>query len=217
MKEWGIPDWLDQAAYGDTSEWSRHRWFWEFLRRREDLRREFDRKKGLTYERKLSLWKMDSSVSPDGVTPPDKAGFTVSTMLIYPDRALPEPLPNPRIGDQPAHAIPRLYDRVLFQLNKNFIGVDERHYRIDFDLDMPIGPQIEEAKDTLREFQIHRHGKTLQKRRHPDKWLMYLRVLDAREAGSTWSEIAEILSATVANEQTARDIHKQASALCFNF
>src|SRR6185312_12200398 len=41
MTDWGIPNWLDQRAYGDTKRWSENRWRWEFIRRREDCRQDF--------------------------------------------------------------------------------------------------------------------------------------------------------------------------------
>ncbi|MGD9919450.1 MAG: DUF2285 domain-containing protein [Paenirhodobacter sp.] len=216
-KEWGLPDWRDAGAYGDTAAWSLERWFWEFLRRRDDLRTEFDEKKDQKYQDSLLLWKRDNSVSPDGVKTPYKAGFSVGTRKIYPESHIIEHLPNPRIGDQPYYALPRLYDRALTQVGKKYIGPDEKYFRVDFDLDMPIRPQIEEAEKALKEFQIHRNGKTIQKRRHTEKWLTYLRVLDARECGASWSEIATILPMTAGTEQTARDTWEQARALCFNF
>ena len=41
MTDWGIPDWRDRSAYGDTRAWSESRWHWEFIRRREDCREDF--------------------------------------------------------------------------------------------------------------------------------------------------------------------------------
>jgi hypothetical protein len=44
--DWGIPNWLDSASYGDTTKWSWDRWHWEFTRRRDDVRRDFLAHKG---------------------------------------------------------------------------------------------------------------------------------------------------------------------------
>ena len=49
MNEWGIPDWRDAQAYGDTSKWTIYRWRWEFYRRRSDLRECFDAHPTLDY------------------------------------------------------------------------------------------------------------------------------------------------------------------------
>lgn len=88
---------------------------------------------------------------------------------------------------------------------------------IAFDLNRPLEPQLAHARDILRRAQSDLHGKPLQKRRHPGKWLGYLRTLDAREDGASWAEIAALHPNTAQTEQTARDVWEQARALCFNF
>jgi hypothetical protein len=88
---------------------------------------------------------------------------------------------------------------------------------ITFDLNRPLEPQLAQARDMLRRRQSHLHGRLLQKRRHPGKWLGYLRTLDAREDGASWAEIAALHPNTAQTEQAARDVWEQARALCFNF
>lgn len=102
---------------------------------------------------------------------------------------------------------------------------------VKFALDEPIEPQLEEARDILRERQKTLIGKRLQKRRHTLKWNTYLRVLDAREAGAKWGEIADFFYshgflAQYANPeggyeppppQAARDLWNQARRLCYDF
>jgi hypothetical protein len=127
-------------------------------------------------------------------------------------------LPNPRIGNQPNDLLwPQKTDATLERFNSGLSEIEDHHHRIDFDLDRPIAPQLQSAEKTLKAMQEHQHGKVIQKRRHSQKWLTYLRVLDGRADGASWSDIASILTATAATEQTARDTHKQAQALCFNF
>jgi hypothetical protein len=87
---------------------------------------------------------------------------------------------------------------------------------IVFDLNRPIEPQLAHARNLLRRRQSRRHGRLLQKRRHPGKWLGYLRTLDAREDGASWAEIAALHPNTAQTEQAARDVWEQARALCFN-
>jgi hypothetical protein len=102
---------------------------------------------------------------------------------------------------------------------------------IVFDLNKPLPPQIKVAKDSLARLQTDIHGKPLQKRRHPARWLGYLRVLDAREAGVNWAEIAETFYAQGLLDrhkkpsggygdpppQAARDMWVAADALRINF
>ncbi|MBI6629737.1 hypothetical protein [Pontibaca salina] len=124
--------------------------------------------------------------------------------------------------------IVRLYAKNLSEQDENDL---EKHYGrtvpmpsgperaiISFDLAMPLGGQIERAKHFLKKVQYMHMGRSIpSKRRHPVKWLGYLRTLDAREAGATWAEISVLHPNTAQTEQTARDIWEAANALRFNF
>jgi hypothetical protein len=102
---------------------------------------------------------------------------------------------------------------------------------IVFDLDRPLLPQIEVAKKNLQRIQEGYHGKPLQKRRHPARWLGYLRVLDARDVGATWAEITHAFfeeglidrrkdpsgGYRDPDPQAARDMWQAADALRVNF
>lgn len=222
MNEWGIPDWRDASAYGDVRRWTFHRWRWEFYRRRDDLRDSF----------KLQSTYVSPYRKPDVTDgpPPGQPGHyvrggskTLGWQLGYRTR-----LPDPSISDHPDNLLFALDDRfppyfcewvpsetvpekygVLLKSANNAVFV--------FDLDKPLESQIQIATKAMRLAQENIHGKRLQKRRHPAKWLGYLRTLDAREDGATWSEIAKMHSTTAQTEQTARDIWEAANALRFNF
>jgi hypothetical protein len=86
-----------------------------------------------------------------------------------------------------------------------------------FDLTKPLEPQIESARELVRSQQREALGKLTQSRRAPEKWLGYLRALDGRAAEASWRQIAGLYPNTAQKDQTARDIHRQALALCFNF
>lgn len=102
---------------------------------------------------------------------------------------------------------------------------------IKFELDKPLGPQLDRAKAKMKNIQQRIGIKTTQKRRHPEKWLGYLRLLDAKEAKTTWAEMVDVLYTDETLRpwkstkrrppppppHTARDQHKQAKDLCFNF
>jgi len=214
MNDWGIPDWQSAANYGDTGKWSENRWRWEFLRRRHDLRDEFDAKAEDEFKTKRALYSEFPQMFPDGLLHPHEPGFCVSTMLIGGEL---QQLPNPRIGEQPWMAI-EWTDNVVRKVRQfHTERAPEGYRRVDFDLSKPIAPQIEFAKEYLLDLQREEQGKAVQFRRTPSKWLTYLRVLDAREAGASWSQVSGLLDHTAQTPQTARDMHKQATALCFNF
>jgi hypothetical protein len=70
--------------------------------------------------------------------------------------------------------------------------LEDNEFTVAFDLNRPLEPQIKTAQRTLKFHQEERHGRKLQKRRHPARWLAYLRVLDARASNASWSEIANL-------------------------
>lgn len=211
MNEWGIPDWQDAAAYGDTEKWDIDRWRWEFVRRRSDVRQAFDESCQESYELDLK-WSERPGVRPYR---PDEPGFVAGCQLAI-DLGY-HGLPNPRIGEQDEFVLLNANGDDRIMRGHKRVREIETLEQVVFDLSKPIRPQIETVESYLKEQQRNVVGKSLQKRRHTAKWLTYLRVLDGREAGASWSEIAQILMHTAATEQTARDIHEQARALCFNF
>lgn len=122
-------------------------------------------------------------------------------------------------------------------LEKNFRKTSpmlcgEERAVISFDLTRPIADLVREAKTILSNIQrMQGINVTPSKRRHPTKWLAYLRTLDAREAGASWAEITENLYAQGVLDrrknpsggycapppQAARDMWEAANTLRFNF
>jgi hypothetical protein len=102
INEWGIPDWRDPAAYGDTKRWTNDRWRWEFYRRREDLRECFDRLARVSLQTQRRLAEVDGLPEPIGI---DQPGFAVRLEQRDSLKFGYRSLPNPRIGDQPKEAI----------------------------------------------------------------------------------------------------------------
>ena len=230
MSDWGLPNWRYASAYGETKTWTLSRWQWEFLRRRQDVRDYF-----LMYGRQAYEEQVAGAARVKAIMPEIAALF----QRRMPDFDDPEfsfqlneeaarnfgltHLPNPAISGNQRFALAR-YDGspvlnwVLPSNEKqDQLVVEPNQLGLVFSLDHPLEPQVERAKRILRTAQSERHGKLLQKRRHLKKWLDYLRVLDGREAGASWNEIATILPQTAGTPQTASDVWDQARALCFNF
>lgn len=207
LNEWGVPDWRKPENYGSTEGWSRDRWRWEFIRRRADVRAAFDEGAEDTYRYLVKFAGMEGF--PAAHLRPDEPGFTVAHPLAL-EVELPR-LPNPRIGDQDSVLAFRDASAVVHTFNSE--QPPDGFERFDFDLSKPIEPQIETARHVLKELQVIEHGKLIQKRRHPKKWLTYLRVLDGREAGASWRELTVLLPHRNGSEQSARDVWQQATAL----
>jgi hypothetical protein len=232
--EWGLPDWRDAAAYGAIEDWNENRWRWEFTRRREDYRADFDRWAADSYSQMVELYKTfkpgGQYISAEQILKPMDPGF--SAIMPGPLKYGLPGLPNPRISEQP-------FDAILFRSNYGSgikgegleflaggrgISVDapEGKYLIEFNLKLPIKPQLEGLQSRLEVQQKLACGERIKSRRqHPRTWPRYLRVIDGREAGASLSELAEIAVVetedTVPTPQGAKMVWDAARALMFNW
>jgi hypothetical protein len=167
--EWGIPDWRNADAYGDWRSWSDARWRWEFCRREDELRDEFDKEakrlvaapseeiEFLSFVRSLPFVNPSKSVQ-------QKFGYRV--------------LPNPRLSADPLQIwlidpehsyLPVWAARPLREtfveqglaftsdagvalghlLNATPVSIDCDQFAVVFDLNYPLIPQIEATKARL--------------------------------------------------------------------
>lgn len=96
------------------------------------------------------------------------------------------------------------------------IDASEGHLLIRFELDRPLAIQIEKAREILEQAQIKRVGRKIAAGFHERNFFSYLRILDGRNAGASWSQLIEALPRHIANRtpQSARDFYGQAKALC---
>lgn len=219
---WGIPNWLESNSYGDTGRWPEDRWRWEFLRRREDCRADFLAHKydfEVGAEQMLLRW-LEDALGGDRRLRPDEPGFLAPVPGCSEKYGIFK-LPNPAIGNQPSHALAMFVKRgvamVGFPEGGGIIEVSgETGSVLRFDLTAPLGEQLQRARRLLEWNQKSKIGKLVKCKKHPTKWLMYLRVLDAKESGATLSEIAKsgVLNGRQETVQTARDVLRQAKALC---
>lgn len=90
------------------------------------------------------------------------------------------------------------------------VPLEQHEAAVTFDLNGPLEPQLKKARAVLRKQQEKQHGKFVQKRHHREKWLDYLRTLDAVEEDAHWSQIAPLLQSTNQEPHSARDVWKQA-------
>jgi hypothetical protein len=82
--------------------------------------------------------------------------------------------------------------RLGAELHSYPLSLASNEVAIVFSLDRPLESQIENARGAL-ERSFKARGKPMQRRRRQEKWLLYLRTLDARAAGASWAEIAREL------------------------
>jgi hypothetical protein len=87
-----------------------------------------------------------------------------------------------------------------------------------FDLNKPLEEQLRKAKTGLKRAQVDLLSSALDWRRHEDKWPLYLRAIDAREAGETLDSIGlHVLGRIDDAAQHARNTLRQATDLSFSW
>jgi hypothetical protein len=64
--KWGIPDWRDGSAYPTPEKMSDRAWRWEFLRRRDDYRRDWEKKNAVDAKSKYGTTMMVDPAAADG-------------------------------------------------------------------------------------------------------------------------------------------------------
>lgn len=255
VNDWGIPDWRDPTAYGDVKRWTYARWRWEFLRRRDNVRRFFDEAlvELLEYDEHRKS-KFDVSVFPGGYNlKPHEPGFRIKLSKRDQEYSGFYSLLNPRISEQPEDVLQNsfwaydstlsdfhgpdvsqiklrvwleicniLSDEVEMKMSESLLDsmpltdLAEDDVVVVFSLNRPLKAQLRTAETALKDAYALKNKPT-QNRRHPAKWLGYLRTLDAKESGASWREIAAIHPHTAGTEQAARDVWQAAEALRSNF
>jgi hypothetical protein len=245
MTDWGIPDWRDPSAYGDTSDWSEPRWHWEFVRRREDCRIDFISYAEQNYLEDLKLSEnilkaQNGSLvdeSPLGVSlhmlaqrlkvigqpyivkHPSEPGFTAYVPDCREKYQLWR-LPNPAISEQLSSVL-QIARPFAYRLPEDVFAttLPPEELAIVFNITIPIQEQLEQARLQKHE-ELFGHPVLSRKRKHQAKWLTYLRVLDARESGASWSSIAKsgvLGTMSRRDPQAARQAWLAARALSFRW
>jgi hypothetical protein len=215
---WGVPDWRDTAAY--EVDRSPRQWRWEFLRRRQDYREDWLRH----YQpcRREALAIFGDSPLPEGVTSweahfsgharfPDSAWKYGIAPMLDPARQYSEfELWQSAQGEHPRF--------LRFASRESFEEIEEAgHAVVVFDLSCSLPEQLRKAEHRLRPQQSELFG-SVDRRRHKQKWSVYLRTIDARDAGETLESIGlNILNRVDDAAQHARNTLKRAIELSFSW
>ena len=238
VNEWGIPDWREPGDYGNTDEWEKDRWRWEFTRRRDDYRRDFELVIG-SHSEPLDL--SDPINLPEDIRADDAWWyrgirawpFHHSAASKYRMSEFFDPVLSDWMFGGPVWGSGLIFDGmngVSYELDDvgNVIEVDAPNLvSLTFDLSLPLGPQLIEAKKELENcYTSHWYDdendcvKDIKNvKHHPEKWLTYIRLLDARAAEASLAEMAEILPATMARRdaRAAGNALEQAKGQAFRF
>jgi hypothetical protein len=215
---WGVPDWRDPEAY--EKHRTARQWRWEFLRRRADYREDWL----LRYEPSRRRWlaAYQSTRLPPGVTSWEER----FRHFAYGSLETKERYGLVTLLDPSLDASDRLLMHVMAVTAAYFIRSAiaedellsmEKHGRSAyvFDLNEPIGAQIELARKNLQLMQSDMAVDLAQQRKHLDKWPLYLRVIDARDTGATWDAIERTLPNHRYEPSGARQIWERGQRLMF--
>jgi hypothetical protein len=208
-QKWGIPDWRDEKAYPKTL--SEELWKWEFLRRRDDYRQDWEREylktvewySQHTYEEWLRPNQNDDLTAPGPIEPgnfdcdPASPGFVVHMKHEVRKYRMPQ-LINPALerpsGIYTLFSVPALIEGGgAVWLPPGLV--------LQLDPMTNLEEHIKVLKMGLQQLQKGR----AETRRQRGKWPKYLRAFDARTEGTTFETIGEVLrSDLVYSEAAAR-------------
>jgi hypothetical protein len=213
---WGVPDWRDADAYPAPEELDDLEWRWEFLRRRHGYRLDWLRSDTdfhpatrqryfqevydleLPFDPRLSIRALAEGVSASARRGnPDVFSFAVSGLV---------PFRRARLSQ--LFATLDEIERIIPEAPT----VDDVFVR--FDLGEPIKLQLEQIGYLLEKLRAEAYGDDSVTKKRRQLWPHYLRLLDAEDAGATWSEMTRVLSKHGQRTQDrARDTLAAAEAL----
>lgn len=224
---WGLPDWRQPSEY--PAKATDREWRWEFLRRRPGYRAEWTKWQELGSPDEASD---DGEVMYAITDDPDSMRLAFGVSVIYdPRKSMPDDLLFRASVFFPVGCIVRdlnavhVLDAEVDEINgepiSECIRAAERKFtrrlaaeedaglvKYRFDVSHSLEPQLERARKHLRAIQVERHGKALIARPRRSSWPLFLRALDARECGASWSEMAKTFwSGCTKTYRDAREIH----------
>lgn len=214
---WGVPDWRDASAYPGPGDISLADWHWQFTRRRADYREFWVKHARAQYDQLRAFREYCSQTG--GPVPPGEIGafnqdFCFGTWPEVREQFRLNFVACPSLADRPARIAAIGYGGHVEWRSHDEMVKDQAagRFTLAFDVSKPLGEQIEGAEATLRSLQQEFFGIVPERRRQIVKWPSYLRVIDGRDAGASWKELAE----AVFDRQSphlARDTHTAASRL----
>jgi hypothetical protein len=179
-----MPDWRDSAHYPDPADTSLNRWAWEFLRRNPTFEQEATEARKKHDEMKRAGLPVSWSNSP--------------LRIVLRRWGISHPiLPEWKISDAPYHfdVAPRMTRdaKVNGEWIEYALQRDDR-LLLEFDLDVPIDPQLERARTTLIANQRCKFPALTRRRNQAQKFPLYLRVLDAQAVSAKTRTMLDVFS-----------------------
>jgi len=186
-----MPQWKCDADYEFTKKLDRAGWAWEFMRRNDKYRSDYA---GFVSARK-KLRRVGPHVRDPAAWDIDARGFQLGA-----DWGQLGSIADPARDEVPRFFVLGPLEPDGEQLEAFFKNADERSIGVQkeefatlvFDVRRPLSEQLRRAKSMLR--RRRKSVTSIKPVRAADRmWLLYLRVLDAREAGAPSKQITALL------------------------
>ena len=243
--DWGVPTW-EHPEYYENAHWDSNQWRWEFLRRRQDYREVFEKALAELLDPLATpedYADVEHFLIGDGMRAwpfhhKDAERFRLEELY---DPVISEWMGcGPEWNSGLIHSGLNGRDYRWRGPKDGWREVDAPHLvSVTFDLRFPLAAQFAEARDYIEDMQFQSlvyaeieaedwdedvaiadaKKRIASPKFHQSKWPLYLRVLDARAAGASLAQIAEILPDTMSRQdpQSARNVLTQAERQQFSF
>jgi len=173
-----LPDWTDPAGYPVPAA-PLHDWAWQFLRRNPEYQTDWDH----AVTRHI---RRDDGIDPIAWHHMRQLGRKYGVLLPV-DPAANEGRPH--------------FDAMCITIPRSSAAPPLHRANVQFDLRVPLELQWPLVKSHLENLRASRRIEVISTpRHHREKWRNYLRILDARCAGASHSEIAAVLFPELPNE-----------------
>lgn len=206
---WGVPDWREANDYPAHDELDLSGWRWEFLRRRHGYRLDW-----LRPDDSFGVSRGRYFQDIYGIEPPANPRLSMRRIL-----KMNEKIKRSRKALFRPHGTSyffRFFDERLSSRYAHFNELDwivpprprPSDLFIRIDLQQELRPQFAALQKLLEK---NRWRPSV--RKHPRRWPLYLRLLDARDAGASYAQCAAILPGSNPTPHAARDMIQAAEHL----
>ena len=229
QSRWGIPDWTRAENYPEKM--TDLEWRWEFLRRHPDYRNAWLEWRG----KRRNKWPLPVMGEGADITyvltdNMDEIRTRFGVSVLYDPRVSMSEDVISRAGifyTRPVSVDHESLVRLGAALAARHDSVEEAIRRVHqdsdgfvdyrFNITEPLEPQLKKARAYLSLEQSERHGKKNAYRPSRELWPLYLRVLDARECGASWTTIGKGLWGSDTTRDKARRTYECAVGVRDNF
>jgi hypothetical protein len=202
-----MPDWRNAAEYPSPRTLPNHRWAWEFLRRNPDYRKDWASVLARYLANPGDYFALGQTAA--GYAEQVSADDSWNPLPEHPNFYLPadespkwslRDIVNPATDDPEFLAFVLQFGFLFFKREGAPLPVypgGAKYPWTFFNLNLPLKPQLENARKMLAAEQKRQGIKPRQVKHHRELWPFYLRLLDAEIDGRTPKQTADALESEI--------------------